>query len=174
MEIKDEDGGCWVQYHQAGQYYGEPEVRHIPDFDPSKLRETQHPDPLDLNTPIVHVPTLQDVLQAVILKIEQNVWRMEVDKLFDDELPEMANPYESHGKPFTSTEATLERVPRLREILTATHQERNQFGETTKHIKDIFNQHVAQVLNQQTFAERRELQALALETLTAKNTKPTT
>ena len=67
VEIKDEDGGRWVQYHQDGQYYEAPEVRHIPDFDPSKLRETQHPDPLDLNTPIVQVPTLQDVLQGVLL-----------------------------------------------------------------------------------------------------------
>ena len=165
VEIKDEDGERWVEYHQDGQHYETAEVRHIPDFDPSKLRETQHPDPLDLNTPIVQVPTLQDVLQRVLLKIEQNVWVMEVDQRFDDGLPAMANPYESHGKPFTPPEAALERVPRLREILTATHQERNQFGETTGHIKDIFDEHVMQVLNHRTFAERHELEALALEAL---------
>ena len=174
VEIEDEDGGRWVQYHQDGQYYEEPEVRHIPDFDPSKLRETQHPDPLDLNTPIVQVPTLQDVLQDVLLNIEQNVWVMEVDQRLDDGLPAMANPYESHGEPFTPPEAALERVPRLREILTATHQERNQFGETTGRIKEIFDEHVVQVLNHRTFAERRALEALALEVLTVKNAKPTT
>ena len=149
-------------------------IRQIPDFDPSKLRETQYPDPLDLNTPIIHVPTLQDVLQEALLTIEQHVWDMEVDQLFDDEFPDMENPHESHGKPFTHPEAALERVPRLREILGAAHQERNQFGETTGHIKKIFHEHVVQILNHWTFAERRELQALALETLTAKNTKPTT
>ena len=131
VEIEDEDGGRWVQYHQDGQYYEAPEVRHVPDFDPSKLRETQHPDPLDLNTPIVQVPTLQEVLQEVLLKIEQDVWEMEADELPGDELPAIADPYESHGKPSTPPEAALERVPRLREILTARHQERNQFGETT-------------------------------------------
>ena len=174
VEITDEDGERWVQYHQAGQYYGEPEVRHIPDFDPSKLRETQHPDPLDLNTPIVQVPTLQDVLQEALLVIEENVWDLEVDWLPDGYSPAMANPYDLGIKPATPTEAALERVPRLREILTATHQERNQFGEKTGRIKDIFDEQVAQVLNQQTFAERRELQALALETLAAKNIEPTT
>ena len=56
VEIKDEDGGRWVQYHQDGQHYEAPEVRHIPDFDPSRLRETQHPDPLDLNTPSSRSP----------------------------------------------------------------------------------------------------------------------
>ena len=185
VEITDEDSERWVEYHQNGQHYEAPEVRHIPDFDPSRMRETQHPDPLDLSTPIVqapptlHVPTLQDVLRETLLVIEQNVWKLEVDQRFDDGLPEMANPYESHGKPFTSPEAALERIPRLREILTATHQECNQFGETTEQIKDIFDEHVVQVLNHRTFAERRELKVLALETLTletltAKNTKPTT
>ena len=174
VEIKDEDDQRWVQYHQAGQYYGEPEVRHIPDFDPSKLLETQHPDPLDLNTPIVHVPTLQDVLQEALLVIEENVWDLEVDWLPDGYSPATANPYDHGIKPATPPEAALERVPRLREILTATHQERNQFGEKTERIKDIFHEYVAQVLNQQTFAERHELQALTLETLTAKNTNPTT
>ena len=48
-----------------------PKSGRIPDFDPSKLRETQHPDPLELNTPIIQVPTLQDVLQAVLLEVEQ-------------------------------------------------------------------------------------------------------
>ena len=188
VEITDEDGERWVEYHQNGQHYETPEVRHIPDFDPSRLGETRHPDPLDLNTPIVQIPTLQDVLQEALLVIEQNVWKMEVDQRFDDGLPEMANPYESHGKPFTSPEAALERVPRLREILTVAHQECNKFGETTKHIKDIFDEHVMKVLTHRTFTERRELkalaleallethspEALALETLTAKNTKPTT
>ena len=192
VEIQDEDDRRWVQYHQAGQYYETPEVRHIPDFDPSKLREPRHTDPLDLNTPIVQVPTLQDVLQEALLVIEENVWDLEVDRLPDGYSPAMANPYEFGIKPATPPEAALERVPRLREILTATHQEaalervprlreiltatqqkRNQFGEKTERIKDIFNEHVAQVLNQQTFDERRELQALALETLTARNTKPT-
>ena len=193
VEITDEDGERWVEYHQNGQHYETPEVRHIPDFDPSRLRETRHPDPLDLNThivqvPTLQVPTLQDVLRETLLVIEQNVWKMEVDQRFDDGLPEMANPYESHCKPFTSPEAALERVPRLREILTVAHQECNQFGETTEQIKDIFDEHVVQVLNYRTFAERRELkvlalealleahspEVLALETLTAKNTKPTT
>ena len=164
VEIKDEDGGRWVQYHQDGQYYEAAEVRHIPDFDPSKLRETQHPDPLDLNTPIVQVPTLQDVLQGVLLEIEQSVWDTEAFHP-DDELPAMADPYEFGFKPTTSPETALERVPRLREILTATHQERNQFGETTGHIKNIFDEHVMQVLNHRTFAERHELEALALEAL---------
>ena len=84
VEIEDEDGGRWVQYHQDGQHYEEPEVRHIPDFDPSKLRETQHPDPLDLNTPIIQVPTLQDVLQRVLLVIEQDVWDTEACQLRTD------------------------------------------------------------------------------------------
>ena len=174
VEIKDEDDQRWVQYHQAGRHYEALEVRHVPDFDPSKLRETQHPDPLDLNTPIIQVPTLQNVLQEILQQIEQHVWDMEVDQRFDDGLPAMADPYESHGKPFTHPEAALERVPRLREILTATHQECNQFGETTGRIKDIFDEHVVQVLNHQTFAERSELEALALEALTVKNAKPTT
>ena len=95
VEIKDEDDQRWVQYHQAGQYYGEPEVRHIPDFDPSKLLETQHPDPLDLNTPIVHVPTLQDVLQEALLVIEENVWDLEVDWL-------PGRLFASHGEPIRS------------------------------------------------------------------------
>ena len=174
VEIKDEDDQRWVQYHQDGQYYEAPEVRHVPDFDPSEFRETQHPGPLDLNTPIIQVPTLQDVLQDVLLKIEQDVWDMEVDQRFDDGFPDMENPHESHGKPFTHPEATLERVPRLREILTATHQECNQFGETTGRIKDIFDEHVVQVLNHRTFTERSELEALALEALTVKNARPTT
>ena len=173
VEIEDEDGQRWVQYHQDSQHYEAPEVRHIPDFDPSKLRETQHPDPLDLNTPIVQVPTLQDVLQNVLLKIEQHVWDTEADQLPDNELPAMADPYESHGKPFTHPDAALERVPRLREILTATHQECNQSGETTGRIKDIFDEHVARVFNHWTFAERHELEALALEAMTVKNAKLT-
>ena len=80
VEITDEDSERWVEYHQNGQHYEAPEVRHIPDFDPSRMRETQHPDPLDLSTPIVqapptlHVPTLQDVLRETLLVIEQNVW----------------------------------------------------------------------------------------------------
>ena len=119
VEIKDEDGDSWVQYHQDGQHYEAPEVRHIPDFDPSRLRETQHPDPLDLNTPIVQVPTLQDVLQEALLVIEENVWDMEVDRLPDDYSPAMADPYEFGIKPATPPEAALERVPRLREIPTA-------------------------------------------------------
>ena len=174
VEIGNEDGEHWVQYHQAGRYYEAPEVRQIPDFDPSKLRETQHPDPLDLNTPIVQVPTLQDVLQEILLKIEQHVWDREVDQRFDDGLPDMENPHESHGKPFTHPEAALERVPRLREVLAAAHRECNQFGETTERIKDIFDEHVVQVLDHWTFTERRELEALALEALTAKNARPTT
>ena len=174
MEIKDEDGGRWVQYHQDGQHYEAPEVRHIPDFYPSRLRETQHPDPLDLNTPIIQVPTLQDVLQRVLLVIEQNVWDMEVDRLPDDHWPAMADPDEFGMKPATHPEDALELVPRLREILTATHQECNQFGETTGRIKEIFDEHVVQVLNHRTFAERRALEALALEVLTVKNAKPTT
>ena len=56
VEITDEDGERWVEYHQKGQHYETPEVRHIPDFDPSRMRETQHPDPLDLSTPIVQAP----------------------------------------------------------------------------------------------------------------------
>ena len=178
VEIKDEDGEYWVQYHQAGRYYEAPEVRQIPDFDSSKLRETQHPDPLDLNTPIVQVPTLQDVLQEILLKIEQHVWDREVDQRFDDGLPPMADPYKSHGKPFTPPEAALERVPRLRGVLAAAHRaalkECNQSGKTTERIKDIFDEHLTQVLNHWTFTERSELEALALEGLTVKNAKPTT
>ena len=174
VEIGNEDGEHWVQYHQAGRYYEEPEVRQIPDFNPSKLRETQHPDPLDINTPIAQVPTLQDVLQEVLLKIEQHVWDRETDQLFDHEWLTIADPYKSHGKPFTSLEAALERVPRLRGILAAAHQECNQFRETTECIKDIFSEHLTQVLNHWTFTERRELEALALEVLTVKNAKPTT
>ena len=173
VEIEDEDGDRWVQYHQDGQHYEEPEVRHIPDFDSSRLRETQHPDQLDLNTPIIQVPTLQDVLQNLLLKIEQHVWDTEVDQRFDDGLPDMADPYKSHGKPFTHPEAALERVPRLREILTATHQECNQFGETTGRIKDIFDEHVAGVFNHWTFAERLELEALARKLMSVKNAKLT-
>ena len=99
---------------------------------------------------------------------------MEVDQRFDDGFPDMENPHESHGKPFTHPEAALERVPRLREILTAAHRECNQFGETTGHIKDIFDEHIVQVLNHRTFTERSELEALALEALTVKNARPTT
>ena len=178
VKINDEDDQRWVQYHQAGRHYEALEVRQIPDFDPSKLRETQHPGPLDLNTPIVQVPTLQNVLQnvlqEVLLKIEQDVWDMEVDQRFDDGFPDMENPHESHGKPFTHPEAALERVPRLRGVLAAAHQECNLFGETTERIKDIFDEHVVQVLDHWTFTERRELEALALEALTAKNARSTT
>ena len=170
VEIKDEDGGRWVQYHQDGQYYEAPEVRHIPDFDPSKLRETQHPDPLDLNTPIVQVPTLQDVLQGVLLEIEQSVWDTEAFHP-DDELPAMADPYEFGFKPTTSPETALERVPRLREILAAAHQECNQSGGTTGRIMDIFHEHVAGVFNHWTFTERNELEDLAREILSVKNAK---
>ena len=173
VEIKDEDGGRWVQYHQDGQYYEAPEVRHIPDFDPSKLRETQHPDPLDLNTPIVQVPTLQDVLQGVLLEIEQSVWDTEAFHRFDDELPAMADPYEFGFKPTTSPETALERVPRLREILAAAHQECNQSGGTTGRIMDIFHEHVAGVFNHWTFTERNELEDLAREILSVKNAKLT-
>ena len=172
VEIKDEDGGRWVQYHQDGQYYEAPEVRHIPDFDPSKLRETQHPDPLDLNTPIVQVPTLQDVLQGVLLEIEQSVWDTEAFHP-DDELPAMADPYEFGFKPTTSPETALERVPRLREILAAAHQECNQSGGTTGRIMDIFHEHVAGVFNHWTFTERNELEDLAREILSVKNAKLT-
>ena len=172
VEIEDEDGGRWVQYHQDGQYYEAPEVRHIPDFDPSKLRETQHPDPLDLNTPIVQVPTLQDVLQKVILETEQYVWDTETGQL-PDELPAMADPYEFGFKPTTSPETALERVPRLREILAAAHWECNQSGETTERIMEIFDEHVMQVLNHWTFTERNELEDLAREILSVKNAKLT-
>ena len=172
VEIKDEDGGRWVQYHQDGQHYEAPEVRHIPDFDPSKLRETQHPDPLDLNTPIVQVPTLQDVLQGVLLEIEQSVWDTEAFHP-DDELPAMADPYEFGFKPTTSPETALERVPRLREILAAAHQECNQSGGTTGRIMDIFHEHVAGVFNHWTFTERNELEDLAREILSVKNAKLT-
>ena len=174
VKINDEDDQRWVQYHQAGRHYEALEVRQIPDFDPSKLRETQPPGPLDLNTPIIQVPTLQNVLQEALLTIEQHVWDMEVDQRFDDGFPDMENPHESHGKPFTHPEAALERVPRLREILGAAHQECNRSGEIIGHVMDVFHEHVVQVLNHWTFAERRELEALALEALTAKNARSTT
>ena len=174
VEIEDEDGQRWVQYHQDGQHYEAPEVRHIPNFDPSKLRETQHPDPLDLNTPIIQVPTLQDVLQGVLLEIEQHIWDMEVDQSPDGELPAMADPYQSGSKSITPPEAALERVPRLREILAAAHQGCNQSGEKTGRIMHVFDEHVTGVFNHWTFAERRELEALALELMAVKNAKPTT
>ena len=59
----------------------------------------------------------------------------------------------------------MERVPRLREILAAAHQECNQSGGTTGRIMDIFHEHVAGVFNHWTFTERHELEALALEAL---------
>ena len=134
VEIKDEDGGRWVQYHQDGQHYEAPEVRHIPDFDPSRLRETQHPDPLDLNTPIVQVPTLQDILQAVLLKIEQHVWDMEADRAPRRRVGQpWRTPTNSASSPPHPWRPPWSESPRLREILTATHQECNQSGETTGH-----------------------------------------
>ena len=167
VEIEDVDGRRWVQYHQDGQYYEEPEVRHIPDFDPSKLRETKHPDPLELNTPIIQVPTLQDVLQAVLQEVEQTIWDMEVDRLPDGELPAMTDPYQS--EPTIPPEVALERVPRLREILAGAHQECNQSGDATGRIRDIFQKHIVQVLNHWTFAERSELEALARERMSAED-----
>ena len=101
--------------------------------------------------------------------IEQDAWDTEAGQLQGDELPTMADPYQSHDKPFTHPEAALERVPRLREILAAAHQECNQSGETTGRIKDIFHEYVMKVMNHWTFAERHELEALAV-----KNAKLTT
>ena len=176
VEIKKEDGERWVQYHQAGRYYEAPEVRQIPDFDPSKLRETQHPDPLDLNTPIIQVPTLQNVLQQALQRIDQYVWDREVKRLSAGKLPAMADPDGLDLQPTTPPEAALERVPRLRGVLAAAHRaalkECNRSGEMN--IMEVFSEHVTQVMGIWTFTERRELEALALEVLTVKNAKPTT
>ena len=176
VEIENEDGEYWVQYHQAGRYYEAPEVRHLPDFDPSKLRETQHPDPLDLNTLIIQVPTLQDVLQQALQRIDQYVWDREVKRLSASKLPAMADPDGLDLQPTTPPEAALERVPRLRGVLAAAHhaalKECNRSGEMN--IMEVFSEHVTQVMGIWTFTERRELEALALEVLTVKNAKPTT
>ena len=45
VEIKDEDGGCWVQYHQAGQYYGEPRSPAHPRLRPIETARNPTPRP---------------------------------------------------------------------------------------------------------------------------------
>ena len=92
---------------------------------------------------------------------------MEVDRLPDGELPAMTDPYQS--EPTIPPEVALERVPRLREILAAAHQECNRSGDATGRIRDIFQKHIVQVLNHWTFAERSELEALARERMSAED-----
>ena len=89
-------------------------------------------------------------------------------KLPEDKSLTKTNPYQS-VKPITPQEAALERVPRLREILTEAHQECNQPRDTTGPIMDILQAHVMQVFNQWTFDERGELEALARERMSAED-----
>ena len=175
VEIKDEDGERWVQYHQDGQHYEAPEVRHIPDFDPSKLRETQHPDPLDLNTPIVQVPTLQDVLQAVLLKIEQHVWDMEADQSPRRRVgqpwrtptnPTAASPSHPGGRLGASPPApgdSHSNAPGVQSVRRDNSGASRTYSMSTSR----------RVFNHWTFAERHELEALALELMAVKNAKLT-
>ena len=51
VEIEDVDGRRWVQYHQDGQYYEEPEVRHIPDFGLLEAAGTPTPRPVGTQHP---------------------------------------------------------------------------------------------------------------------------
>ena len=186
VEITDEDGERWVEYHQE-----RPALRDARS--PSTSRTSTPRDCGKPNTqthwtstppssrsplsrsPLSRSPLSRTFSKEALLVIEQSVWDTEAFHP-DDELPAMADPYEFGFKPTTSPETALERVPRLREILAAAHQECNQSGGTTERIMDIFHEHVAGVFNHWTFTERNELEDLAreiLETLTAKNAKPT-
>ena len=74
VEIEDVDEHTrHVQYHRDGHYYEAQEIRELPGFEPDRMVNTP-PDPamLDLDTPIVQVPTIRDVLTAFLEEAERD------------------------------------------------------------------------------------------------------